>query len=208
MIYDISIPITESMAVHPGDPKVTVDKVMDVSDGAPYTLTNIAMGSHTGTHVDAPSHLLPGGATVDYVAIDVLLGPCHVAWVNTDMEISNQHLEGLEVPAGTTRLLLRTKQSKGYLTLDAGRCLIEKGIRLVGIDSPSVDAPASSDLPVHRALLAAEVVIVENLALDTIEPGHYILACLPLRIAGCDGSPARAVLMESTADLMDEVSHG
>lgn len=208
MIYDISLPISESLPVYPGDPSVTVDVISDVSSGAPYTLTRISMGSHTGTHVDAPLHLLANGDTVDNLPIDLLMGPCYLASADIDMPISIQELDSLAVPPETTRLLLRTRNANGYLTQDAASRLVETGVKLVGIDSPSVDAPGSPDLPVHRVMLEAEVIIVENLALDAVNPGGYLLVCLPLRIAGCDGAPARAVLMDSIADLMDQASHG
>ncbi|MCI0842079.1 MAG: cyclase family protein [Chloroflexi bacterium] len=208
MIYDISLPISESLPVYPGDPSVTVDVISDVSSGAPYTLTRISMGSHTGTHVDAPLHLLANGDTVDNLPIDLLMGPCYLASADIDMPISIQELDSLAVPPETTRLLLRTRNAKGYLTQDAASRLVETGVKLVGIDSPSVDAPGSPDLPAHRVMLEAEVIIVENLALDAVNPGGYLLVCLPLRIAGCDGAPARAVLMDSIADLMDQASHG
>ncbi|MCI0796839.1 MAG: cyclase family protein [Chloroflexi bacterium] len=208
MIYDISLPISESLPVYPGDPSVTVDVISDVSSGAPYTLTRISMGSHTGTHVDAPLHLLADGDTVDNLPIDLLMGPCYLASADIDMPISIQELDSLAVPPETTRLLLRTRNAKGYLTQDAASRLVETGVKLVGIDSPSVDAPGSPDLPAHRVMLEAEVIIVENLALDAVNPGGYLLVCLPLRIAGCDGAPARAVLMDSIADLMDQASHG
>ena len=208
MIYDISLPISESLPVYPGDPSVTVDVISDVSSGAPYTLTRISMGSHTGTHVDAPLHLLADGDTVDNLPIDLLMGPCYLASADIDMPISIQELDSLAVPPETTRLLLRTRNANGYLTQDAASRLVETGVKLVGIDSPSVDAPGSPDLPVHRVMLEAEVIIVENLALDAVNPGGYLLVCLPLRIAGCDGAPARAVLMDSIADLMDQASHG
>ncbi|MCI0886751.1 MAG: cyclase family protein, partial [Chloroflexi bacterium] len=197
MIYDISLPISESLPVYPGDPSVTVDVISDVSSGAPYTLTRISMGSHTGTHVDAPLHLLADGNTVDNLPIDLLMGPCYLASADIDMPISIQELDSLAVPPETTRLLLRTRNAKGYLTQDAASRLVETGVKLVGIDSPSVDAPGSPDLPAHRVMLEAEVIIVENLALDAVNPGGYLLVCLPLRIAGCDGAPARAVLMDS-----------
>lgn len=208
MIYDISLPISESLPVYPGDPSVTVDVISDVSSGAPYTLTRISMGSHTGTHVDAPLHLLADGDTVDNLPIDLLMGPCYLASADFDMPISIQELDSLAVPPETTRLLLRTRNAKGYLTQDAASRLVETGVKLVGIDSPSVDTPGSPDLPVHRVMLEAEVIIVENLALDAVNPGGYLLVCLPLRIAGCDGAPARAVLMDSIADLMNQASHG
>lgn len=119
MIYDISLPISESLPVYPGDPSVTVDVISDVSSGAPYTLTRISMGSHTGTHVDAPLHLLANRDTVDNLPIDLLMGPCYLASADFDMPISIQELDNLAVPPETTRLLLRTRNAKGYLTQDA-----------------------------------------------------------------------------------------
>ena len=196
MIHDISLPITESLPVYPGDPKVSVEKVSDVSAGAPYSVTKIAMGSHAGTHVDAPSHLLAGGSTIDNIDLDLLLGPCLLVSADGDMEISIPYLERLGLPSGTKRLILRTKHRQGYLSQETALRLVEIGIGLVGIDSPSLDAPASPDLPVHRTLLRADIVIVENLALDAVKPGRYWLACLPLKIEGCDGAPARVVLMD------------
>lgn len=178
-----------------------MERVSDVSAGASYSLTKFAMGSHSGTHVDAPSHLLAGGGTIDRIDLDLLMGPCLLVSANADMEISLQYLDELKVPSGTKRLILRTRRGEGYLTQEAALRLVETGVRLVGIDSPSVDAPASPHLPVHRALLKAGMVIVENLALNGVTPGSYWLACLPLKIEGCDGAPARVV-------LIDEASHG
>lgn len=208
MIYDITLPLSESLPVYPGDPPVTLQTLASVSDGAPYSLTKIAMGSHSGTHVDAPSHVLAEGSTVDHISTDRLIGPCHAASINCDMEISINHIEELQLPFGTTRLIIRTTGAQGYLTRESAIRLVNRGIKLVGIDSPSVDAPASPDLPVHRALLEADVIIVENLALESIQPGPYWLACLPLKITGCDGAPARAVLADSKTDFVGEMSNG
>ncbi len=197
MIYDITQPISESMKVYSGDPTVSIETLSDVSTGAPYSLSKISMGSHTGTHVDAPSHLISGGNTMDNIALDTLVGSCTVVFCDTDMDISIQDLERLKLPPDTDRLLVRTRRSAGYLSREAAAHLLEAGVRLVGVDSSSIDAPESPDLPVHQTLLKAETVIIENLALDSIEPGNYWLVCLPLRLHGCDGAPARAILMDS-----------
>jgi arylformamidase len=211
MIYDITQPISESMKVYSGDPTVSIEALSDVSAGAPYSLSKISMGSHTGTHVDAPSHLMSGGNTMDNIALDTLVGPCTVVNCDTDMDISIQDLERMKLPSDTKRLLVRTRRSAGYLSRGAAANLVEAGVILVGIDSSSVDAPASQDLAVHQTLLRAETVIIENLALDSIEPGNYWLVCLPLRLQGCDGAPARAILMDSapqaTPITSGEVSH-
>ncbi len=211
MIYDITQPISESMKVYPGDPTVSIETLSDVSTGAPYSLSKISMGSHTGTHVDAPNHLISGGNTIDNIALDALVGSCTVIYCNTNMGISIQDLDRMEVPSDTKRLLIRTKQSTGYLSREAAVRLVEAGVKLVGIDSSSVDAPASLHLAVHQTLLKTETIIVENLALDNVEPGNYWLVCLPLRLQGCDGAPARAILMDNTPNTMPitsgEVSH-
>ncbi len=206
MIYDITQPISESMKVYPGDPTVSIETLSDVSAGAPYSLSKISMGSHTGTHVDAPSHLISGGNTIDNIALDTLVGSCTVVYCDTDMDISIQDLERMKLTPDTKRLLIRTRRSAGYLSYEAAVRLVEAGVKLVGIDSSSVDAPASPDLPVHQTLLRAETVIVENLALDNVEPGNYWLVCLPLRLQGCDGAPARAMLMDSTPQTMPDAS--
>ncbi len=211
MIYDITQPISESMKVYPGDPTVSIETLSDVSSGAPYSLSKISMGSHTGTHVDAPNHLISGGNTIDNIALDALVGSCTVIYCNTNMGISIQDLDRMEVPSDTKRLLIRTKQSTGYLSREAAVRLVEGGVKLVGIDSSSVDAPASLHLAVHQTLLKTETIIVENLALDNVEPGNYWLVCLPLRLQGCDGAPARAILMDNTPNTMPitsgEASH-
>ena len=211
MIYDITQSISESMKVYSGDPTVSIETLSDVAAGAPYSLSKISIGSHTGTHVDAPNHLISGGNTIDNIALDALVGACTVVYCNTDMSISIQDLVRIVVPSDTKRLLIRTRQSTGYLSREAAVRLVEAGVKLVGIDSSSVDAPASPHLHVHQTLLEAETVIVENLVLDNVEPGNYWLVCLPLRLQGCDGAPARAILMDNTPHTMPitsgEISH-
>jgi arylformamidase len=206
VIIDISRPIGPDTPVWPGDPPVLVEPVARVGDGDPADVSRLVLGTHTGTHVDPPAHFLPGGVTVDALPLDVLVGPAVVADFTAGGPIDAGALESLVLPAGTSRLLLKTSggsaagATAGDVTADGARWLVERGVRLVGADTLSIE-PASgetgeaSEFPVHRILLGAGVVIVEGLDLSGAPAGSYQLVCLPLRIAGGDGAPARAVLI-------------
>lgn len=182
----------------PGDPPVVVEPVTRMEDGDVAAVSRLALGTHTGTHVDPPAHFVPGGATVDELPLDILVGPAVVADCTGGAPIDATRLEVLDLPAGTTRLLLKTAGggdgSTGTLTPEGAGWLVERGVLLVGADTLSIE-PATNDYPVHRVLLGAGVIIVEGLDLTAVAPGRYQLVCLPLRIAGGDGAPARAVLL-------------
>jgi arylformamidase len=193
MIIDISLPIGPETPVWPGDPPVLVEAVARVADGDPADVSRLALGTHTGTHVDPPAHFLPGTTTVDELPLDVLVGPAVVAGF-TAGPIDGATLESAALAEGSTRVLLKTGGDAGALTPDGARWLVEQGVRLVGADTLSIE-PAGHGYPVHRILLGAGVVIVEGLDLAVVAPGPYQLVCLPLRIAGGDGAPARAVLI-------------
>jgi arylformamidase len=195
-LIDISLPIRTGMVTYPGDPAVTVERVASLADGDPVNLSQVAMGLHSGTHVDAPVHFVEGGAGIDELALDVLIGPCEV--------IALDSLDTSTVAAAVRdveRVLFRTPNSElwgrdsfadDFLQLDgdAARVLVERGVRLVGVDYLSV-----GDADAHTVLLRAGVVAVEGLDLRAVEPGPYELICLPLRVVGADGAPARAVLV-------------
>ena len=207
MIIDISRPVGATTPVWPGDPPVVVEPVARLETGDPAAVSRLVLGTHTGTHVDPPAHFLPGGATVDELSLDVLVGPAVVVDVPPGSgPVDAARLAGLGLPAGVTRLLLKARHRAaataapsseppcGPLTADGAAWLVERGVTLVGIDTLSIEA-ATRDYPVHRTLLGAGVVIVEGLDLSAAAPGPYQLVCLPLRIAGGDGAPARAVLI-------------
>lgn len=204
MIIDISRPIGPDTPVWPGDPPVVVEPVARVEAGDPADVSRLQLGTHTGTHVDPPAHFLPGGVTVDELPLHVLVGPAVVADLTGVPSIDSGALEGLGLAAGTVRLLLKTGReaggiaagtaSGGALTAEGARWLVDRGVLLVGADTLSVE-PETGTYPVHRILLGAGVVIVESLDLAAVAAGPYQLVCLPLRITGGDGAPARAVLM-------------
>jgi len=205
-VIDISRALGPDTPVWPGDPPVAVEPVARVERGDVAAVSRLTLSTHAGTHVDPPAHFVPGGATVDILPLDVLVGPAVVVDVSGRGPIDAARLaaSGFDEGGGDgrppTRLLLRTgaadedPTAEGALTEDGARWLVERGVRLVGADTLSIE-PASDRYPVHRILLGAGVVIVEGLDLFGVASGCYQLACLPLRVAGGDGAPARAVLI-------------
>jgi arylformamidase len=207
MIYDITLPISPSLPVWPGDPPVSLPRVAKMEEGEICNLTRLEISAHTGTHVDAPFHFLPEGSTVESLDLQVLIGPALVVHLPDVSLITAADLEDAAIPQGTRRLLLKTRNSEqwaqnptafnpNYVAIapDAAEWLVARGIRLVGVDYLSV-APFEEVEPTHKILLAAEVIIVEGLNLAAVPPGAYTLYCLPLKIPAADGAPARAVLM-------------
>lgn len=191
------------MLVYPGDPEVRMSPVSAAGDGG-AAVSALHLGTHTGTHVDPPAHLYHGAATVDALPLDVLVGPCVVVHLPGDGAITAAELAAA-VPAGTKRVLLRTHDGElwagrevrtDYRGLDAAAAdwLVGHGVQLVGIDYLSIDPAEAADLPAHRALLEGGVVVVEGLDLRDAAAGEWGLLCLPLRLAGGDGAPARVVL--------------
>ena len=178
---DVSVPLGPRTAVWPGDPPVEIERVQDLDRGDEATVTRITMSTHAGTHVDAPSHYLKGGATLDTMPLGVGLGPARVARYEGDVVALR--------PRRGERLLLRTGRPDAALGIEAARIIAALPLRLVGIDTMSI-----GDADVHRVLLAAGVWIVESLDLSHAPPGRYDLVCLPLRIAGAAAAPARVAL--------------
>ena len=208
-IIDVSLPIGPDLPTWPGDPGIRIDPAKRIDRGDPANVSELHLGSHTGTHVDPPVHFLPGERSIDELALDAFFGPAVVADLRRADAIGAAELEALGLPDGTERLLCQTRNSELWtrlpvdfpddyvaVTEDGARWLIDRGIRLVGVDFLSVEKSAGGDHPVHRTLLGGGTVIVEGLDLSRVEPGSYTLACFPLRITDGDGSPARAVLIE------------
>lgn len=203
-IYDITVPLSPALPVYPGDPQVEVRAVTRQARGDAANVSCITLSSHSGTHLDAPWHFVEDGATIDALAPDVLLGPARVYEVATATHITAADLQQLDLQ-GAQRVLFKTGNGKlweraGFqsdyiaLTASAARLLVERGVRLVGIDYLSVDAFEREDFPVHRILLGANVLILEGLDLRAVPPGAYELLALPLRLQGGDGAPTRAFL--------------
>ena len=204
---DITVPFRTDLPLWPGDPPPRLSLMKSMEGGYRCNVTRIDTGVHFGTHLDAPSHFIEGGSTVEEIALDVLMGPCLVVEIEEAPAITPEHLNALDIPLDTRRLLFKTRNSRlwdnpahGFfedytaLTADAARWVVDHGIELVGIDYLSIQLFRDAVSTTHIVLLESKVVIVEGLDLRDIESGPYELICLPMKIAGSDGAPVRAIL--------------
>lgn len=202
-IHDITVPLSAELPVYPGDPPVDIAAWTKISDGDAANVSRITLGTHSGTHIDAPRHFSDTGSTADLIPLDILVGKALVVDVSGATMIGSKELGRLPV-RGVERVLLKTENSRlwgepefqrGYVALSAegARYLVEAGVKLVGIDYLSVES-ADGDGSVHRILLDKKVVILEGLNLANVEPGEYELICLPLKVKDGDGAPVRAIL--------------
>jgi arylformamidase len=209
-VIDVSLAIGPDLLVWPGNPGVAITPTSRISRGDSSNVSEVRLGSHTGTHVDPPSHFVDGGTTAQDLPLDVMMGSATVADLRGVADpIGPGELAGLSLNEDVARLLLRTDNSalwaadpRGFpdeyvsLSPDGARWLVDHGIRLIGIDFLSIEARGAPGHPTHRTLLEAGVVILEGLDLSGVEPGAYTLVCFPLKIVGGDGAPTRAVLLE------------
>ena len=207
-IIDITAPVSATSVVWPGDGPPSQEFVSHTDRGDPNTVSRWELSSHTGTHADARMHFIPGGGTIEAMDLARCVGPCRlVDLTHLEGHVGRADLEAAEV-AGTARLLLKTRNSDlellghaGFseeyaaISLEAAEYLVEIGVETVGVDYLSVEPFEDKEFNTHHALLGADVVVLEGLVLTGVQPGEYFLACLPLKLAGSDGSPARAILM-------------
>jgi arylformamidase len=205
-IYDISVPIRSGGLVYPGNPEIDIALQQAVAKGASANVSAIRFGSHTGTHVDASRHFFDDGQPVDKIPLDRLIGPALLVGFADDVRsIGAAELREHDIK-DHKRILLRTRNSAllsrkefvndyTYLAPDGAQYLVDKGVELVGIDYLSIEQFHSGHHRTHRTLLERSVVIVEGLDLSVPPSGEYQFICLPLRLEGCDGAPARAVLI-------------
>ncbi len=202
MLHDISSPINDRLAVWPGDTPPSREVLLELSRGDSVTLSTLHATAHLGSHADAPSHYLPSGRSIAEVDLDLYLGPCRVvelsAFAGTRIQ-PEQWTGPIDVP----RILIRTNSypdpgcfNTDFVALSVGLIdlLASKGVRLIGVDTPSVDLYDSKDLPAHHALGRSKMAILESLVLADVPEGLYELIALPLRLEGFDASPVRAVL--------------
>lgn len=205
-IYDISLPIIAGGVVYPGNPPIEIESHQAIARGESSNVSLLRIGSHTATHVDAPRHIFDDGGGVDRLPLAVLIGPALVVGFADDVaSVTAEALRAHDL-RGAERVLLRTRNSAfirerdfvrdyTYLAPDGAEYLLSLGVRLVGIDYLSIEQFHSGHHRAHKLLLGGGVVIVEGLDLSEPAPGRYQLHCLPLRIPGLDGAPARAVLV-------------
>jgi len=205
-IYDISMPVQTGGIVYPGNPEILIEPQQAISKGAGANVSSITFGSHTGTHVDAAKHFFDDGETVDRIPIEKFVGTAILlAFPDNLMSITAADLEKQKI-GSHKRVLLRTRNSSlirnpqfaadyTFLAPDGAQYLVDHGIELVGIDYLSIEQFHSGHHRTHITLLEKKVVIIEGLDLSVPPAGVYQLICLPLRLVGLDGAPARAVLV-------------
>jgi len=207
-IWDVSVPVRHGGVVYPGNPPISITAIQSIAAGNTANVSRIDLGSHTATHVDAPLHFMDGGAGVDELPLDVLIGPARLIRFSDDvLAVGEAELRRHDL-GGVTRLLIKTRNSAWlasgsaefhsdftHVTPDGAEYLVSLGVRLVGVDYLSVEQFRSPHHKTHKTLLSNGVVIVEGLVLSEPPAGDYELYCLPMLLAGLDGAPARAVII-------------
>jgi len=202
MIYDISPPITESIRVWPGDKPFSREVLSRMDQGAAATASVMHATAHLGAHADAPSHFGTGAKAIDEMDLDYYMGSCQVIRLKPERasQITPDHVK---TPVVAQRVLFATgsfpnpnefNEDFAALSPQLVSWLHKKGVKLVGVDTPSIDLYADKDLPSHRAMLDCEMAILEGLLLDQVPDGIYELVALPLRLVGFEASPVRAIL--------------
>jgi arylformamidase len=206
-VYDITVGLSPDTPVWPGDPKIEIVRARSISDGANSNVSTLHCSVHAGTHVDAPIHFFDGSSTVDRLPLKILTGRAYVVSLPKARVLDAATLESAGLPPRTRRVLFKTRNSalwsrgetafqQDFVGIDAGGAewLVRRGVQLVGVDYLSI-APFGKSRDTHRILLAAGVICVEGLDLSDVSQGRYTLTCLPLKLIGSDGAPARAILI-------------
>jgi arylformamidase len=200
-IIDISVLVSPHTVVWEDDAAPVIERVSAIAEGSAYNLSKLAFNSHTGTHVDAPLHFIDEAAPVESLQLSSLIGPVLVVDARASKSEIDAETVEREVGSGTERVIFATRNSELWeqptftsdfvgVSAQAAALLVDRGVRLVGIDYLSIGSPEA-----HRELLSNGAVVLEGLDLRAVQAGVYELVCLPLRIAGADGAPARAVLV-------------
>lgn len=207
MLIDVSYPYIETMAIYPNNPEFKMMRVQSLEEGNGANVSLITIGTHTGTHIDAPSHFVQGGKTIDQIPLEVMNGAAKVFDLQNNAEITKDLLMKCDIEAEDI-IVLRTDNSKNfrgdvvladYVTLDyeAAEYLVERKIKMVGIDYMTIERPRGKRVAgksVHNILLSKGIIIAEALDLAQINEGKYRLYCFPLNVVGADGVPARIAL--------------
>jgi arylformamidase len=203
-LLDVSVLLVPGIATYPGNPEFEISPVKQIAKGDSSNNSRLVMGTHTGTHVDAPKHFFDDRPGVDSLPLDLLIGSARVIDMPHRGGITEKHLAGAGL-RGDLRVLLRTpnsalwKSTQGFypeythLTEDGAKFLVDQGVKVVGVDYLSVEQFHKPGAPAHHVLLGSGTVIIEGLNLSDAEPGQYEMYCLPLRV-DADGAPARVVL--------------
>jgi arylformamidase len=206
-LIDVSVPLDSNLPTYPGNVPFSLQRQQDMARGDHANVSAVTMSVHAGTHVDAPKHFFNDGLGVEALPLELLCGRTRVIEVTTRKGVTPEDLAGVDL-SEDVRVLLKSHNSRYWgnpefqkdfvgVTEAAARLIVERGVKLIGVDYLSIEVFRTPGAPAHHALLAAGVIIIEGLNLRDVEPGVYDLFCLPLRIIGADGAPARVVLRRS-----------
>jgi arylformamidase len=202
---DISVSLRSGMVHWPDNPPVKIERMKDMDKGAVCNVSVMSLGAHTGTHMDAPLHFFKNGKSLDKLPLEATIGPARVVEIKDREMVRPDELRAHNLRRGE-RILFKTRNSSRcwktdafvenfvYISREAARHLVDRGIRTIGVDYLSVGGFRRDGLETHRILLGAEVWIIEGINLSKVKPGNYELVCLPLKVLGGDGAPARALL--------------
>jgi len=206
-LIDISVPLDEKLASYPGNTPFSIEPIKRIARGDSSNVSTLLMSAHSGTHVDAPRHFFDTAPGTEALSLEMLIGRTRVIEVATRKAITADDLAAFDL-SEDVRLLLKTSNSRLWgspefhsefigLTESAARHLVDHGVKLVCVDYLSVEVFHTPGAPAHHVLLGAGTVVIEGLNLLDVDPGVYEMFCLPLRVSGCDGAPARVVLRRS-----------
>jgi arylformamidase len=206
-LIDVSVPLDEHLPAYPGNTPFQIEPIKRISRGGSSNVSTLHMSAHTGTHVDAPRHFFDEGAGADQLPIELLLGRALVVEVTSRRGITPEDLSSVDL-SEAVRVLFKTVNSRLWSTRDfrpdyvglteaGAKHLVDRGVKVVGVDYLSIEEFRTPGAPAHRVLLGSGAIVIEGLNLLEVEPGHYDMFCLPLRIVGCDAAPARVILRRS-----------
>jgi arylformamidase len=206
-LIDVTVPLDHRLPGYPGNTPFHVEPVKRIANGDSSNVSTLHMSAHAGTHVDAPRHYFDDGPGADMLAVELLVGRALVVEITSRRSIGPEDLAGVDL-SETIRVLLKTANSRLWgtsefrtdyvgLTEEGARHLVAHGVKVVGVDYLSVEEFRKPGAPAHHVLLGSGAIVIEGLNLLDVEPGHYDMYCLPLRVAGCDGAPARVILRRS-----------
>jgi arylformamidase len=206
-VHDISVILGEESIDYPGDTPYSRDLAATIQNTGDYALSKLTMSPHCGTHIDAPAHFIQDGKTIDEFPVQTFILPALVVEIEDNETIDVQELESLHINAGEA-LLFKTENSRRglsragvftdefvYLSLPAAEFCVERRLGLIGIDYITIEQYGAKAFPVHRKILAGNMLVLEGIDLSGVDAGRYTLMCFPLKIKGCEASPVRAILL-------------
>lgn len=208
-VFDISLPYSSDLPAWPGEPKPTIEYLEQIATGGVANVTKLTACVHFGTHMDAPMHFVEGAGGIDSIDLNALVGSAYVIDMRGVSAITSDDLDRADIPVNANRVLFRTDNSDLWndlghdfyedfvaITPDGADWLVARGMIFVGIDYLSIETYHTKDFATHKKILGACIAVVEGLDLRGVAAGQYQLVCLPVKLAGRDGAPARAILID------------